>query len=235
MAAYDTGATFDSGTSYDELTLERRLRMKTSVALGLANLNPAETVQLAQNIHTAMTGNANFATPLPPLADLQTKLTAATAKINAYNVALDAVEAALSARDAALEELRDVMSKLGRYVDIASDYEESIILTAGMSVRSASSTITMSQVQNLRLTPSEESGEVFADWNRVMGARNYRVQVSTDVATPPTNWTDKLISTKSRCSLNHDLVSGTKIWVRVKALGANDEGAWSDPACKIVP
>ncbi|MFN0074841.1 MAG: hypothetical protein ACKVY0_00020 [Prosthecobacter sp.] len=31
------------------------------------------------------------------------------------------------------------------------------------------------------------------------------------------------------------LSSGTRIWVRVRGLGANGPGPWSDPATKIVP
>jgi hypothetical protein len=235
MALYDSGIAFDSGASYDELSPERRYKMKAKVALGLAELNPAETVQLATNIHTAMTGNANFATPVPALTVLDTKLTAATDKINAYNVALDAAEAAKAARDVALEELRDVLTQLGLYVENVSNFEESIILTAGMNVRSTPAPVLVTQVQDLRLTASAEVGEVFADWKRVPGAKNYRVQTSTDTSSPPSNWTEKLITSKSKCSLNHDLVSGTKVWVRIKALGPNNEGPWSDPAWKTVP
>jgi hypothetical protein len=63
----------------------------------------------------------------------------------------------------------------------------------------------------------------------------YLVQVCTDATTPPTNWVEKLRTTKSKCTLNHDLVSGSKVWVRVKACGSNNEGPWSDPSIKTVP
>lgn len=52
----------------------------------------------------------------------------------------------------------------------------------------------------------------------------YKVQVSSDTATP----------TKSKCTLT-GLASATKVWVRVNAVGPNDEGAWSDVAWKTVP
>ena len=166
---------------------------------------------------------------------LQTKLTAATTKINEYSAAVAATEAALSARDLAIEELRLVISQLGHYVENVSEGEEDIILTANVPVKAPPGSVFMSQVQDLRLTASDEVGEVFADWKRVPGAKNYRVQVSTDTSSPPSNWTEKLTTPKSKCSLNHDLVSGTKVWVRVKAQGPNDDGPWSDPAWKTVP
>ena len=44
----------------------------TKIKLDLNHLNPLETVQLATTIKTAMTGNANFVTPVPTLASLAT-------------------------------------------------------------------------------------------------------------------------------------------------------------------
>ena len=31
------------------------------------------------------------------------------------------------------------------------------------------------------------------------------------------------------------LTSGSRVWVRVRAIGTKGEGPWSDPATKIVP
>jgi hypothetical protein len=235
MPSYDSNATYDSGAGYDEPTVTERRHMKTKVTLGLGFLNGAETVQLGQNIHTAMTGNANFATPSPELTVLQTKLTNAQTKINDYNAAVDARALALSERDDALDELREVLNALAAYVQNVSGGDSTAIISAGMGVRNNPNPVSVGQVQNLKLKASDEDGEVFADWDRVPGARMYQVQMCTDTASPTTNWTEKLKTTKSKASLNHDLVSGTKVWVRVKALGPNNEGPWSDPAVKTVP
>src|SRR5436309_475670 len=78
MSLYDSGATFDSGLRFDESITTIRKHMKAKVALGLSFLNGAQTAQLGLNIHTAMTGNASFTTPSPTLAELLTKVTAAT-------------------------------------------------------------------------------------------------------------------------------------------------------------
>ena len=58
------------------------------VKLDLRSLNPDGLVTLANTIKTAMTGNANFATPNPTLASVTTLKTAAATKIAAYNTAL---------------------------------------------------------------------------------------------------------------------------------------------------
>jgi hypothetical protein len=235
MPFFDSGATYDSGARYDDLITTTRNRMKHKVALGLSLLNPAQTVQLGQDIHTAMTGNAHFTDPTPELTELQTRLTAATTKINAHSAAIDALNLAIIARDNALQDLRDTLSALGLYVENISGGDEEIIASAGMPTRAVPTPVTMTQVQNLRLIPSDKDGELRAFWDRVLGVRVYEVQVSTDTATPPNNWQDKLTTTKSRAHLNDTLVSGQKVWVRVRAIGPNDEGAWSDPAWKTVP
>jgi hypothetical protein len=94
-----------------------------------------------------------------------------------------------------------------------------------------------SQVQNLKVVASENEGELLASWETDPDAYYYRVQVSLDTTTVPTNWVNKLETTEARCSLNHDLVPGAKVWVRVQAVGpgVGNEGAWSDVAWKRVP
>jgi hypothetical protein len=50
----------------------------------------------------------------------------------------------------------------------------------------------------------------------------------------PTSWTRQKDVTKSK-SVILNLVSGTRIWVRVRAVNPAGESAWSAPATKIMP
>jgi len=235
MAFFDQGLAYESGARYDELIAnERKYHMKTKVALGLGYLNALNTVLLGQNIQTNLNGNLTFTTPNPPLADLVTALAATTARINAVTNAQTALDQALTERDTELEVLRAILTNLGAYVQNVSGGDEALIISAGMPTKSGREPIFVGQVENLRLTASNESGEVFADWKRVVGRSIYKVQISLDTGAP-VNWAPKLDTTKTKCSLNHDLVSGTKVWVRVKAIGPNNEGPWSDVAWKTVP
>ena len=75
---YDSIASYDSGLLYDDPSspqLNRRRMAK--VKLGLKELSPDQKVDLANTIKTAMTGNANFTTPNPPLATIATLITTA--------------------------------------------------------------------------------------------------------------------------------------------------------------
>ena len=79
-------------------------------------------------------------------------------------------------------------------------------------------------------------GLLFGVRECLFGARecSYEIQVSVDPVSP-TSWAFKEVSNKSTVVLNN-FTSGAKMWVRVRAIGAdNNKGPWSDPAVKTVP
>ena len=83
-------------------------------------------------------------------------------------------------------------------------------------------------------TASAFDGKLDASWAPVRGADSYQIQVSVDPVTP-TSWA--LFDSCNTASLTLEgFTSGTKQWVRVRAVGAdNGKGPWSDPAVKTVP
>jgi len=105
------------------------------VKLALTGLSPAKLVERARAIIAAMTGNAVYATPVPTLAVVTT--------------ATDAVEAADTAvlnnggkqdyltRDLRAQELRDLLTLLGSYVQVTSGGDPEKILSAGYGLRKA--------------------------------------------------------------------------------------------------
>ena len=79
----------------------------------------------------------------------------------------------------------------------------------------------------------DSPGEIDLNWNAVSGAKSYEIHTATDPNTP-SSWAFKDNSTKSKATLN-GLTSASRIWVRVRAIGTNDKGGWSDPAETVVP
>ena len=67
----------------------------------------------------------------------------------------------------------------------------------------------------------------------VCGAIAYVLESSVDPITP-TSWTYKMTAGRSDALVN-SFTSGTKQWIRVRAIGANNQtGPWSDPAVKRI-
>lgn len=205
------------------------------VKLGLKNLSPDELVSLGNTIKTAMTGNANFTTPNPTLSAIGTLITTAQTKIAAYNTAKAAADTALSDRDTALASLRFGLSQEGDYVQNITGGDATKIESAGMSVRDDASPVgPPTQVLNLVVTVGDNDGTLDASWDPVRGAASYEIQTSVDPVSG-TSWAFKQSATRSSATVIA-LTSGTKMWVRVRAVGAgNNTGPWSDPATKVVP
>jgi hypothetical protein len=101
--------------------------------LGFNKMSPTDKVSKARQIVTAMTGNANFPTPTPPLASVTTAADA----LEAAQQAINGEEINTVLRDEAEAELETLMSGLQGYVDAASLKDTAKILSAGFEVRDA--------------------------------------------------------------------------------------------------
>ena len=190
---------------------------------------------MGTTVKDAMTTNAaEFPGSASDVTALGTELTQYQADLQAVENNKLALQGLVDAKDASRSAVEARLRTLGFQVSLVANGDPNVIHDAGMQASNEPSPVILGQVTNLRLTPSEQDGELLGRWNKVDGARMYRVQISLDTGAP-VNWADKLNTTKTKCSLNHDLVSGSKVWVRVCATGANGDGPWSDVGRKTVP
>ena len=103
-----------------------------------------------------------------------------------------------------------------------------------MQVRAAASAATTpDQVMNLAITSGDSAGELDLQWDPIPGTKSYEIQTSPDPMTAA-SWTGQPPVTKSKTAI-FGLTSGARVWVRLRAVNAAGQGAWSDPATKIVP
>ena len=234
MAFYDSGVTYDSGLTYDEdVPIITRKRM-AKVKLNLKGLSDTQVIQQCNNIKTAMTGNATFATPTPTLTAFGTLITTAQTTLTAAENAQTAAKQATANKDTAIAALQAGAAQLATYVELTAAGDESKILSAGMQVRAAATPAGVPvQVANLAITAGDSDGELDLQWDPVQGAKSYEVQLSPDPMTA-TSWVGKPSVTKSQSAVT-GLTSGARMWARVRAVGSAGPGAWSDPATKIVP
>ena len=236
MAQYDAPTVFyDSGVFYDEAGPPQPPRKRMAkVKLNLNNLPDAEVIQQCNNIKTAMTGNANFTTPTPTLTAFGTLITTATTKLTSADNAQTAAKQATADKDTAIAALLASASQLSTYVDLIANGDQSKVLSAGMQVRSAATPTTApNRVMNLAITSGDSAGELDLQWDTIPGAKTYEIQTSPDPMTA-TSWTSQPSVTKSKAVIL-GLTSGARVWMRVRAVNSAGQGAWSDPATKIVP
>lgn len=96
----DPNAFYDAPNAFYDMPEEPALPRKThpmaKPKLSLHTKSPLEKVQKTEDIVTALTGNANFSTPIPSLATLTAKADALSAKVSAREAAKMALDEALS-------------------------------------------------------------------------------------------------------------------------------------------
>lgn len=206
----------------------------SKVRLSLDKLNADGTVALATTIITAMTGNANFTTPNPSLATITTEKTTTAAKIAAVNTLKASLATAVADRDAHVATLGGLLTQLGAYAENVTGGDKVKLESGGLGVRADAAPITLTQVLNLVLTAGDFDGTLDVSYDPTRGATGYEIWTSVDPITG-TSWAFNKTASKSSDTVP-GLTSGTKLWVRVRATGANNAfGPWSDPATKTVP
>lgn len=240
MANYDSAATYDSGIFYDDFSVPQlpRRMAKIKVKLALSSKSDADLLTFAQAHVTAMTSNANFATPLPSAANFTAALTPYSTALGAFNTAQAAAKLATTNKDTARLALENVLTARGNYVELTASTAAdptAVIESAAFGVKSGKTPSGVpNMVQNLALTAGDNAGELDAQWDPVSGTKiNYDIQWTLTPATEA-SWKDLPGSTKSKSVLT-GFTSGQQIYIRVRAKGSGGTGAWSQNASKFAP
>lgn len=209
--------------------------MANQIKLDLQGRTVPQKIQFLRDIVTQMTGNANYTTPAPTLASITTKANALEAALGTQATAQQAAKTATTNLETKEGEADAAISSLSNYVWETSGGDEAKIQTAGMSLRAPKTpTTSLPAPQGLTATAGDDEGELDLVWEPVPKSKGYEVQTSPDPVTG-TSWAFAETSSASKTTLD-GLPSGSKIWVRVRALGPKKiKSPWSDPAVKRVP
>lgn len=206
----------------------------SKIKLNLQRLTIPEKTARAQQIVAAITGNANFSSPQPALA----QVTAAIDDLDAAYLAAQTARQEAKNKTATQSQKEDaldaVLTQLASYVESVSGGDEAKITSAGLDVRSAqTATGDLPAPENLSASAGDRDGEIDLSWDKVDRARSYVVERSPDPPTS-TSWQHAAVATRSQTTIG-GLTSGTKYWFRVAAVGPNGQSPWSNPAPKIAP
>ena len=204
------------------------------VKLNLRGLSPLEVVDLTRSVVRALTGNAAFPNPQPPLTALTAAADALETANNNLETSRQETATNVQIRDDKLDANLAVLRQSAAFVEAVAGDDESLILSAGMDVRSAPSfqTRPAGAPGNLSVSQSDHEGAIDAHWDTEKGA-SYEVQQSIHPPTA-TSWVHAAVSVKSSVTIT-GLVSGTRYWFRVAAVTSAGQSGWSDPATKIAP
>ena len=196
---------------------------------GFSKLSDNDFDNKAQAIVAALTGNANFPTTTPPLATITTSITA-------YQAALALPPG--QPRDAQVAATRATLStqleQLARGLELVSGATDAMLATSGFDMRKVPSLSgePVTAPGNLRLKQTGVSGVVQVMCDAVPRAQAYELQHTLDPNAGP--WTDGGTFASTRGIGITGLTRGKDYWARIRAVGPDGPGAWSDPATILV-
>lgn len=207
---------------------------KQKAILNLSRATANEVAVKASTIVSKMTANANFTTPAPTLSSITTQINLLNTKLTEQSTAFRTYQQKTVEVLTEKDNLLNLLDTEGTYVENAANGDEVKILSAGFDVKQKAIPIGLLPApKDVLAEEGGSDGEVIVSWSPVRGAKSYVVEMSLDI-TSPDNWNYQATVTKSKCYLSA-LDSGTRIWVRVVAINAAGQGAYSDPATKTVP
>jgi hypothetical protein len=237
MPRYDDPAVFYDapGVFYDAPAVSPERKRMAKVRTNASKMSLSQLQAAVGNVITKMTGNANFATPNPPLATMSSLLADSQTKAAAYVAAVNAAEQVMTERDLAKKALADAYELLAAYVQNQSAGDEVVILSSGYDVRGTPIPVgPIGQVLNLSVTEGDGPGMLDTQWDPTKGATGYEVALTTGADPATATYTQVALPTGSKTTLTGQ-TSGTRVWIKVRAIGSEGPGPWSDPATKIVP
>jgi len=191
------------------------------------------TTMLGANLTTHV---ADYASPPYTQAQLDAKVAAINAKKLEISAAQSALEAKLTDLDNLEVDLDAMLIGEGKFIDDKSGGVASKILELGVEVQATMTPpTTPDKVQNVRMMPGDNAGEVKVASKPNPRAKSYKHEISTD-PTKPELWSLKDCSPGCRHTLK-SLSSGQKIYHRMCAIGKKNtgDGPWSDISSVTVP
>jgi hypothetical protein len=202
---------------------------KAKVKLSLHRKPIPAKVEMGRSIYDSMNGNPVFVAPSPSLAILKSVTDALEA---AFIERQSGAHKAVATMHTAEELFDKVMTAMGAYVDNIAQGSEVIIVSAGMQVRRAKSSVGIPvKVENLRGFPADVLGVIHLRWKRVYGKKSYNIYMKMD-GEGDEQYRLAVQSTKASVTLE-GLKSAQYYWFRVETLGSAGKGALSD-AAKVI-
>lgn len=204
------------------------------IRLNLKNLSVNDKIAKGRQIVTAMTNNASFPNPNPPLTEITADLDELAQAFGMVQAAKSEVTTRVVAQENAETKVDQGLTKLAGYVESIAGKDDTLISRAGMETKASPSAPSVPGVpQAVSANAGEHEGEISLYWKGVPNARSYAIEASNDPATP-TSWTHIGIAT-SASKLITNLTSGKRYWFRVAAVSAGGQSGWSEHATKVVP
>lgn len=203
---------------------------KLKISNGFSQMADLLLLSKASHIHSSLTGNPNFASPIPTLA-------AFAALIKAFGDALkdckDGDRLKVAIKKQKREELIAALHKLADFVLFKSNGDRVVALTSGFSIAKVPApSPPLSKPEGFVIKPGPNKGQLIAKVNHVKRGIGHSFDYATDAMLAQGVW-HSILSSKTTCIISN-LQSGVNYHCRVVVLGVKDQVVYSETVSRIV-
>jgi hypothetical protein len=198
--------------------------MKAKAIISFSNMRDDELATRANNIIQKMTGNPDFPSPVPGLADATAALTAFRQSLEqAQHGGVDRTEIKNATRLA----LEEVLTTLGLHVQIHCKNDRAKLLGSGFDARKLPDPpIVILEKPKLTVVNGPYPGSFKLSADKVPGAGSYMFEYAAMPVTEATQWTVHAV--KTRIYTIGGLTSGQQYAFRVRGIGIDATPVYSD-------
>ena len=176
---YDSGLRFDSGLRYALGDTPLPVDDGGVIKFSPSTMKAQDLLTFSQNENEAITGNALFPTPVPSVADLGAALATFQADVTAWDQAQIDLRNASTKVEGSQAVVTSLMKMRANYVQCASNGNTNAIVSAGFEVRNSPTPVgELNAPVKLLLTLNGTPGVMYLEWEPVVNARAYNIQVS---------------------------------------------------------
>jgi hypothetical protein len=200
------------------------------IIISYARLKDDELDTKSQVIINGMTGNPNFATPVPTLADVTT---ARTNYVAALTAAQQGGKQETATKNQTRKALEDILRLLGLYVQANCQNSETIALSSGFDIQRAPGPIgVLAKPESFVAESGPTTGTMEVSCDRITGARSYVFETTAAPVTDASVWTSRFATSKAY--VFDSLTPGKQYAFRMAGIGADPMLVYSDVLLRYV-
>jgi hypothetical protein len=218
----------------------RLTTMRSRLSLNFTTTKDADLLLKVASIIAALENNPNYSRPWPDAAPKYEDLVAAHGAFQlAVQAALGRDVNKIAEREAARSRLIECLMDLAPYLELVAKGDENILMSTGYDVTqtrtySAASRDPLGKPENFSVKRGELEGVLIAHATKLQGASSYELQIAEVDPTVEANWRQYAIfASASRMEIK-GLTPGHKFSVRVRGIGVNGPGSWSETVTLMV-
>lgn len=205
-------------------------KKKSKALVGFSDLSDPSFETMSLTVINFMTGNANFPTPIPAIADVTTAVTDFSTALLAAKTGNRAQCAEKNEKRAAVD---GMLRNLVSYVNFIAKGNRPLLLTTGFDLNSESdSGPVLTKPENPQVINGLNPGELTASVKAMPGAKAYVYEYSSDVTFSETSWQRFTVTTASYTFTG--LSKGKEYYCRIAVVGSKGQMAYSDTISRVV-